>query len=273
VLGTNSAAQHHAEDMLENDYGGHWWINGMKPYMVYSVSGGTSYVAENSSWSGWTLEQWREKNCDSFLVRCYVPSAREAIEELQWAMMYDDAHADWGHRDNILDESHRAVNIGIAANNRRVTFIQHFEGGDVEAIEPPTVSRDGRFSLRVAKILDGLAIGRVASIYYDPLPKPMTPAQIDALDSYCLGGGATTRCGEPVVRILPPPGEGRYYSQLDSNEVVADVWAEDDDSFQVVAYIGHLLTNPGIYTVVIWRDSGTNRFSERLLSLSILPEE
>ena len=273
MLGTNSAAQHHAEDMLEHDYGGHWWINGMKPYMVYSVSGGTSYVSENSSWSGWTLEQWREKNCDSFLVRCSVPSARQAIEELQWAMMYDDAHADWGHRDNILDESHRAVNIGIAANNRRVTFIQHFEGGDVEAIEPPTVSRDGRFSLRVAKILDGLAIGRVASIYYDPLPKPMTPAQIDALDSYCLGGGATTRCGEPVVRILPPPGQGRYYSQLDANEVVADVWAEDDDSFQVVAYIGHLLTNPGIYTVVIWRDSGTNRFSERLLSLSILPKE
>ena len=50
--------------------------------------------------------------------------------------MYDDAHADWGHRDNILRESHRAVNIGIASNGRRTTFIQHFEGGAIEADGP-----------------------------------------------------------------------------------------------------------------------------------------
>ena len=245
----------------------------MKPYMVYSVTGGKSYVSENSSWSGWTLRQWQEENCDSFLVRCHVPSPREAIEELHWSMVYDDADSDWGHRDNILDEFHRIVNIGIAANGRRVTFIQHFEGGDVEAVEPPTVAKDGTFTIALSKNVSGLDIGRVASIYYDPLPVPMTPAQIDALDSYCLGGGATTRCGDPVVRILPSPGPGRYYAQLDSNEVVAHVWEEDDEFFQVSAKIGTLLTRAGVYTVVIWRDSGTNLFSDPLLALSILPKE
>ena len=273
VLGGNPAAQLHAEDMLVHDYGGHWWTNGMKPYMVYSVTGGKSYVSENSSWSGWTLQRWKEQNCDSFLVRCYVPEPKEAVEELHWSMMYDDADSDWGHRDNILDEGHRAVNIGIAFNNRRVTFIQHFEGGDVEAPEPPSLAKDGTFTLTFLKVQPGLDIGRVASIYYDPLPVSMTAAQIDALDSYCLGGGATTRCGDPVVRILPPPGPGRYYSQLDDNEVVADVWAEDEDSFRLNAYIGDLVTRPGVYTVVIWKDSGTTRFSERLLALSILPEQ
>ena len=131
-----------------------------------------------------------------------------------------------------------------------------------------------RFTLALSKNSPGLDIGqRVVSIYYDPLPVSMTPAQIDALDSYCLGGGATTRCGDPVVRVLPPPGPGRYYAQLDANEVVADIWAEDEDSFQVTAYIGDLVTRPGVYTVVIWKDSGTTRFSERLLALSILPEQ
>ena len=273
VLGTNPAAQMHAQDMLEHDYFGHWWINGMKPYMVYSVTGGSSYVAENAATDGWTLRRWREKDCDSFLVRCVVPKPKEAIEELHWSMMYDDADSDWGHRDNILDEGHRAVNIGIAFNNRRVTFIQHFEGGDVEALEPPSLAKDGTFTLTFLKVQSGLDIGRVASIYYDPLPVPMTAAQIDSLDSYCLGGGATTRCGDPVVRILPPPGPGRYYAQLDANEVVADVWAEDEDSFRLTAYIGDLVTRPGVYTVVIWKDSGTTRFSERLLALSILPEQ
>ena len=68
-------------------------------------------------------------SCGSLFVRCSVPEPAEAVIELQYLMMYDDAHADWGHRDNILRESHRAVNIGIASNGRRVTFVQHFEGG------------------------------------------------------------------------------------------------------------------------------------------------
>ena len=273
ALGYNPAAQSHAEDMVAHGYGGHWWSNGMKPYMVYTVTGGKSYASENVASSGWSMQRWQEKNCDSFLVQCVVPTPSEAIEELHWSMMYDDADSDWGHRDNILDEGHRAVNIGIAFNNRRVTFIQHFEGGDVEAPEPPSLAKDGTFTLTFLKVQPGLDIGRVASIYYDPLPVSMTAAQIDALDSYCLGGGATTRCGDPVVRILPPPGPGRYYSQLDDNEVVADVWAEDEDSFRLNAYIGDLVTRPGVYTVVIWKDSGTTRFSERLLALSILPEQ
>ena len=78
VLGSNPAAQMHAQDMLEHDYFGHWWINGMKPYMVYSVTGGKSYVAENAATDGWTLRRWREKDCDSFLVRCVVPKPKEA---------------------------------------------------------------------------------------------------------------------------------------------------------------------------------------------------
>ena len=75
------------------------------------------------------------------------------------------------------------------------------------------------------------------------------------------------------MRVLPPPGPGRYYAQLDANEVVADMWQEDKDSFRVTAYIGHLVINPGVYTVVLWEDSGTNRFNERLLALSLVPGE
>ena len=78
--------------------------------------------------------------------------------------------ANWGHRDNILDTGHRAVNLGIAFNGKRITFVQHFEGGDVEVVEPPTLASDGKFTLALSKNSPGLDIGRVASIYYDPLP-------------------------------------------------------------------------------------------------------
>ncbi|MBI4329204.1 MAG: hypothetical protein HY685_05000, partial [Chloroflexi bacterium] len=46
ALGSNQAAQLHADDMLEHQYLGHWWVDGRKPYMVYTQTGGTSYVAE-----------------------------------------------------------------------------------------------------------------------------------------------------------------------------------------------------------------------------------
>ncbi len=270
VLGTNLAAQLHAEDMLEHDYLGHWWIDGRKPYMVYSVTGGRSYVSENAASSGWTLNRWREKNCDSPRVRCLVTTPKEALKKHQNSMMYDDAHADWGHRDNILDEGHRAVNIGIAFNNRRVTFIQHFEGGDVEADAPPSLGNDGILSLSLSKKRAGLSIGEIVSIYYDPPTVPMTPAQIDALDSYCIGGGATTRCGDSVIDVLKPPQPGWHYSGLYANEVVADVWEESDNSFQVVASLGNLVNDPGVYTVVVWKASDTGWLSETLLELSVV---
>ena len=186
--------------------------------------------------------------------------------------MYDDAHADWGHRDNILGASHRAVNIGVASNGRRVTFVQHFEGGAVEADGPPVLNANGVLSLSLAKRETGIAIGGVVGIYYDSPPTPKTPAQIDTLRSYCIGGGFTTSCGDPVARILIPPGPGRYYSNLDSNEVVADSWNETADAFSFSANVGRLMQRPGVYTVAIWRDSSRGSLSEGLVELSLFVE-
>lgn len=271
VLGTNIAAQHHAEDMVKHDYFGHWWADGRKPYMVYSQAGGTSYAAENAATSGFTNRQWSASRCSNFLVNCIVPTPEEAIMDLQWGMMYDDAHANWGHRDNILGTTHRAVNIGVASNGRRVVFVQHFEGGIAAATSPPKIS-DGRYlNLSLRKNEDGVTIGRVVSIYFDPIPTPVSAAVNDSLKSYCLGGGSTTNCGEAVIRVLPPPGEGRFYTNLSSNSVVASSWEETQTSFSFTADVGHLMQTRGVYTVVVWRDTGGSRLSERLVELTILP--
>lgn len=269
TLGRNPAAQLHAEDMLAHNYLGHWWVDGRKPYMVYSETGGSSYVSENAAISGWKDADWRLRNCDSSRVRCEVTQPREAIRNFQWGMMYDDAHAAWGHRDNILRESHRAVNIGIAFNGRLVTFVQHFEGGAAVANAPPVLSRGGVLSFSLSKRETGVSVGRVVSVYYEPLPTPKTPAQIEVLDSYCVGGGFTTRCGDPVARILKPPGPGRQYANLDANEVVADRWNETDSSFSFTASLGELATKPGVYTISVWRDTGGFLLSEQLVQLSV----
>ena len=270
ALGTNIAAQLHAEDMLAHDYFGHWWEDGRKPYMVYSQAGGTSYAAENAATSGFTNKQWNAKGCNNLLVHCIVPTPEKAIADHQWGMMYDDAHANWGHRDNILGTTHRAVNIGIASNGRRVTFVQHFEGGAAIATEPPRLSDGRHLSLKIQKMETGITIGAVVSIYYDPLPVTMSAAENDALDSYCLGGGQTTACGDPAVRILPPLEPGYFYSNLGVGGVVAQTWEETSSTFALYADVGTYLQQPGVYTVVVWRDTGGQRLNERLVELTIL---
>ena len=271
-LGTNQAAQLHAQDLLTNDQFGHWWADGRKPYMVYTQTGGTSYAAENAATSGWLNHQWEQAGCSSYLVRCVGPTPEEAIRDHQWSMMYDDAHADWGHRDNILRETHQAVNIGIAWNNRRVVFVQHFEGGTVTADAPPSLENRRVLSLSVTKNEAGIRIGGLVTVYYDPTPMPVSRELNDSLDSYCIGGGATTNCPDSVIRILDPPGPGRYYASLDSNEVVADSWVESDSSFSFSADVGRLMEEPGVYTVILWRDDGGSYYSESLVELSVFVE-
>lgn len=271
-LGSNIAAQLHAEDMLDHEYFGHWWKDGRKPYMVYTQTGGRSYVAENVAVDGWTNERWDEEDCDFFLVNCVVPEPDEAVERAEWGMMYDDAQSNWGQRDNILGSTHRLVNLGIAWNERQTIFVQHFEGGDVAADGPPQLGVDGTLSLKLTKLADGLEIANVVSVYYDPPPSQKTPAQIEGLDSYCLGGGFTTICAEPIATILQPPRLGSLYSNLEPDDVIAEVWKENATEFSFLAKLGSLATEPGVYTVVVWRDSPGPLLSEAVLELSTIQQ-
>ncbi len=272
-MGNNSAAQLHAQDMVEHGYMGHWWTDGLKPYMVYSLTGGTSYVAENVARSGWTDKEWNANSCDQVLVNCVVPQPREDIAELHWGMMYDDADSNCGHRDNILRAGHRAVNIGIVFDGRMLAFVQHFEGGDVEAEAPPLLTAGGVLSLSLAKKRAGVDIAPSVAIYYDPPPTPKTPEQINAIRSYCIGGGFSPGCGDPVAQVLEPLPPGWHYTEIDATDVVADQWMETEDSFKFSADLGGLVAKAGVYTVVVWRDSDTGRFSEVLLELSAVSRQ
>lgn len=50
----------------------------------------------------------------------------EVLYELEYGMMYEDAHADWGHRDNIISEDYESVSIGIAYNDQYLYLVQDF---------------------------------------------------------------------------------------------------------------------------------------------------
>ena len=105
-LGTNAAAQQHAEQMVDGCFHSHWGLDGLKPYMRYSLLGGYQSNAENAA----QQDRWQPGSHP-----CAVPASIEAPDLEQ---LVRDAMTGWlnspGHRRNLLDPSHRLVNVGIA---------------------------------------------------------------------------------------------------------------------------------------------------------------
>jgi uncharacterized protein YkwD len=247
-LGNNGAAQLHAEDALMHRYVGHWTVDGLKPYMLYAQASGRGKVGENAA--GGYFD-----DCDARSVYCNPPSPQKAIEDHQWAMMYDDAHADWGHRDTIINPTYDTVNIGVAHSEWGTAFIQHFEYVGLDYVEEPQI--DGGQLRFTARIRGDDEVDSV-SVYYDPPPERRTAEDIGQLTAYCTGGGFTDQCDgiEPVFRVLVPPeikwGEGYTYADLDPNDLVAQTWDQNGQQLEVGVDVSGLVTKSGVYTLLVW---------------------
>ena len=127
VLGDNIAAQLHAETSLENYSSSHWGVDGLKPYMRYSLAGGYQSNAENGSGSDYCITA-----SDGYRANA---SIKQEIRETMAGWMRSQ-----GHRRNILDPWHKKVNIGLAWDRYNTVMYQHFEGDYVEYQNMPPSS-------------------------------------------------------------------------------------------------------------------------------------
>ncbi len=239
-LADDASAQQHAEDMLRNFYLAHWDTGGMKPYMRYTIAGGTGAVAENVAYSG-----TQDPN-DIDRYRRLDP--KETIAKLEYLMVYDDADSNWGHRDTILNSQHQYVSIGVAYTDTRLAMVQHFENRYVTFTSAPTI-QSGVLSL--AGSVDAAA-GDIKSVdlYYAPPPQTLTHDELLAKPhSYKVGDGET-----PAVHILPPPPRGFRYTDLGPTDVIAGVWSQSNSTFDIQAQVGRLVSAPGVYTVLLWAE-------------------
>lgn len=184
-LGDNPAAQRHADEMLERDYISHWDLDGMKPYMRYTLAGGSNYEGENAFLSR--------------VVRTYgPPRAQDPYEMLDDAE--DGLMQSCVHRVNILNRWHRKVNIGIAHDDSRLALVQQFEG-DYVRFHAPIKLECG--ALTLSGDIDGPF--RLASIevWYDQPPRPLALGQLDATRCYPMGqrpAAFIRRCGPTACR-------------------------------------------------------------------------
>lgn len=223
TLSDSSSGQQHADNMLNQKFYSHWDLNGYKPYMRYTLAGGQGSVTENVGWT-YTF---------GFI------DAKEAMEDLQWEMVYDDAHADWGHRDNILDPFHNKVSLGVAYNDHNLYFVQDFENDYVEWEKRTIINNEVTMKGTILK--EGISIEQVA-IYYDN-PTPLTAEQVmkPPYDfSYDLGIF--------VGMALPSGWEAAWGITITAQE-----WTQTEQNFEIQFNLSEAFTThgEGVYTLCL----------------------
>jgi uncharacterized protein YkwD len=236
ALSSNQAAQIHAEDVFRNKQISHWMSNGEKPYMTYTRYDGTGAVSQNVAIAGFSREQY-EECVNNILYDCERIDPVTTIEELQYEMMYEDKECcDDGHRNNILNEYHTHVSIGIIYDEYYLAFVQNFENNYGLEIE-----MKGNQATISGQLIKGDI--RYVSILYDPPPDPAVYEQNKKSLSYSAGHLVAN-----VVKPLPP---GYYYEKPEGYSlIVAERWdISNDDDVLITFDLARAVSNDGVYTI------------------------
>lgn len=289
TLSDNIAAQLHAEAALENCFSSHWGIDGLKPYMRYSLAGGYQSNGENGIGLNYCI-----KASDGY-------RANDSIErEIEEAM--NNWIGSSGHRRNILDPHHKKVSIGLAWNTYNTVMYQQFEGDYVQYDRLPSIA-NGVLSLS-GKTRNGVLLRENRDlgihIFYDPPPHKLTRGQVAR--TYCYDNGrrvASLRwpltggyrwttdtyfesyqpCPSPydVATTAPAPrspAEAHQAWQQAYNAsqsgltahftvpwVTASEWTVSGTTFAVKADISNILNRhgAGVYSLMVWGSIGGER--------------
>ena len=173
-------------------FASHWGIDGLKPYMRYSLAGGYQSNGENGSGSDYCI-----KASDGYraIARVSTPRFVQAMEGWMGSP---------GHRRNILGRWHKKVNIGLAWDRYNFLAYQHFEGDYVEYDELPSIE-DGHSELIRAEPRTGRdSTATETSAYRFTMIQPphaLTRGQVTR--TYCYGSGLQ------IAALLRKPLTGR----------------------------------------------------------------
>lgn len=199
VLGDNIVAQLHAESSLANCFLSHWGIDGLKPYMRYSLTGGYQSNGENARGLGYCIPA--SGRVGTILYRA-IGSIEQEVRDTMEGWMDSP-----GHRRNILDPWHKKVTIGLAWDTYNFFAYQHFEGDYVDYTQLPTIE-NGILTLS-GTVRNGAGFTEDGDlgvqIYYDRPPHTLTRGQVSR--TYCYDSGLQ------IAALRAPLTGNRYYPE------------------------------------------------------------
>ncbi len=261
VLSNNSAAQIHANEILDKEFISHWTNKGFKPYMLYSLHNGTGYVQQNVgqiSYVNIKESQSNLKSSDfctsSYQIQCKLIEPFESIKELEHSMMYNDTTCcDDGHRQNILDKFHTHVSLGIAYNSYYLVLVQNFENHYLD--RNYTINKDSKEIDIEAKILNfpdrHFKINHLA-VFLDAFPSEIEYEHNKNKHHYEMG--------ELQLFVTEPLPSYKKYLQENSYKVVeAKKWNIEKDRIDLEFEIpDNVNLKNKVLTMVVYAENKSN---------------
>jgi uncharacterized protein YkwD len=278
VLSTVPSGQQHADSMAYNGYFSHWDNQGYKPYMRYTLLGGTGGVAENAALNYCNAAPAGSKSPTP--APCTLQTVENAINGSEWEMMNNDTTCcNNGHRENILQPMHNRVSIGVAYNSTAVYLVEDFENNYITSeslhLAGGVVTFQGSTGHHVPTWMRTSG-GAEITVYFDPTPNAIGLDELNLLPSCshynelneplsCRYQGAYTP-GTQVSTVFAPCPPDRICSA--GSYTYARSWQEASGNFQITFSITDLVSiyGNGVYTFYLWPTGSTQ---EPITSLSV----
>jgi uncharacterized protein YkwD len=267
TLSSVPSGQQHADSMAYYGYFSHWDNQGYKPYMRYTLLGGTGGVEENVALNYCTTSE--PNSTQDVAAPCSLQTVENAINGSEWMMMNNDtACCSNGHRTNILDPIHNQVSLGVAYNSTTVFLVEDFEndyiGSESLQVSGGVVTFQGSILSYQKGWMESVS-GAEISVYFDPTPSNISLSDLRMLtscDQYselsepasCQYQGAYTS-GTPISTVFYPCPAGRVCSSS-GNYTYAQQWQMKygTSDFDIVFSISALEAayGSGVYTFYLW---------------------
>ncbi|MGI0091334.1 MAG: CAP domain-containing protein [Nitrososphaerales archaeon] len=245
------SGQQHADSMLQNNYFSHWDTQGFKPYMRYSLLNGTGFVEENVAYE-----------FSSFPTFTSIRSVESVIGDLEWQMMNNDSVCCAnGHRDNILNQYHDRVSIGIAYSAYAVYFVEDFETYLVNFITPITQGSTVVLEGNASQAIDPTSV----EVFYDQPPAPLTSADLNA--NYSTPYGEGTFLGGVI-----PPCNALFQRCSEFRQgvtVEASAWQAGGSGINIKFSLDKFVQSSGNGVYTVYLTQGDQNNPEYLTSISI----
>ena len=174
-LADNNATQIHVENSISDCVSGHWGTDGLGPPMRYSLAG--SYQSNGENASGYNY--------------CLTDEDRPSYRPIQSVQSELRDHMNGylgspGHKETILYQWHRKVNLGLSWDTHQMWTVQQFEGDYANCSVPPTIQGTTlSLSCTVSEVLPSRSLAQ--TIHYDSPPHALTQGQIARSYGYRFG--------------------------------------------------------------------------------------
>ena len=252
-LVNDPSASYRANDMIANQYFGHYDLNGYSPSYYYTALGGTYSMEENIA---------AYYNSGGLTFNSLMTFVNDSV----YSMVYNDSSSNWGHRDSLMDPTNNAVAISFAYSGDHAFLVIHMIKEWVVWDSPPNIT-GGIFSCSGRWSLPGPTFESV-DIEYSNLSQNANVKYDESL--HLLTTGSNYSNGNAVAGVVPAP--------LSFNDVATirpltwDVNTGADHTHFAFSFNLTATNGPGIYTVVVWGSRpistldpfDTSRYSEEV---------